>query len=153
MRDILFIRVVLSIENHFSQFAHWLKEKYLKSGSKLVEVGSNDGTLLENFKNNINVVGFEPSKTIAELANKKNIKTINKFFNSQNLEEIKSFHSCVDVICSNVIAHIPDLKDVIKSVDKLLSSKGLLVLRNLTWVNVFKILMIKFTTNIYLCFL
>ena len=117
------------MKNHFSQFANWLKEKYLISGAKLVEVGSNDGTLLENFKNsNINVVGFEPSKTIAELANKKNIKTINKFFNSQNLEEIKSFHSCVDVICSaNVIAHIPDLKDVIESTDKLLSSKGLLI--------------------------
>ena len=118
-----------NMKKHFNQFAHWLKEKYLQSGSKLIEVGSNDGTLLENFKNsNIDVIGFEPSKTIAELANKKNIKTLNKFFNFQNLEEINSFHSSVDVICSaNVIAHIPDLKDVIKSVDKLLSSKGLLV--------------------------
>ena len=114
---------------HFKVFAHWLKEKYLDSGSKLIEVGSNDGTLLENFKNkNINAIGFEPSKTIADLANKNNVKTLNKFFNTQNLEEIKNFHSSVDVICSaNVIAHIPDLKDVIKSVDKLLSSKGLLI--------------------------
>ena len=85
--------------------------------------------MLENFKNtNIEAVGFEPSITIAELANKKNIKTLSKFFNTQNLDEIKNFHSSVDVICSaNVIAHIPDLKDVIKCVDKLLSSKGLLI--------------------------
>ena len=63
----------LNMKKHFNQFAHWLKEKYLNNGSKLVEVGSNDGTLLENFKNsNINAIGFEPSKTIAELANKKN---------------------------------------------------------------------------------
>ena len=119
----------LNMKKHFYQFAHWLKEKYLTNGSKLIEVGSNDGTFLENFKNtNINVIGFEPSKSIAELANKKNIKTLNKFFNTQNLEDIKNFHSSVDVICSaNVIAHIPDLIDVIKSVDKLLSSKGLLI--------------------------
>ena len=85
--------------------------------------------MLENFKNsNINAIGFEPSKTIAEIANKKNIKTLSKFFNSKNLDQIKNFHSSVDVICSaNVIAHIPDLSDVIKSVDKLLSSKGLLI--------------------------
>jgi methylation protein EvaC len=119
----------LNMKKHFNQFAHWVKEKYLESGSKLIEVGSNDGTFLENFKNtNINVIGFEPSKTIAELANKKNIKTFSKFFNTQNLEDVKNFHSSVDVICSaNVIAHIPDLIDVIKSVDKLLSSKGLLI--------------------------
>ena len=120
----------LNMKKHFNQFAHWVKEKYLESGSKLIEVGSNDGTFLENFKNtSINVIGFEPSKTIAELAKKKKIKTLSKFFNTQNLEDVKNFHSSVDVICSaNVIAHIPDLIDVIKSVDKLLSSKGLLIL-------------------------
>ena len=65
------------MKKHFNQFAHWLKDKiYLQNGSKLIEVGSNDGTFLENFKNkNIDAIGFEPSKTIAELANKKNIKT------------------------------------------------------------------------------
>ena len=119
----------LSMRKHFQIFAHWLKEKYLDNGSKLIEVGSNDGTLLENFKNsNIEALGFEPSKTIADQANKKKIKTLNKFFNSQNIQDIKKFHSSVDVICSaNVIAHIPDLNDVIESVDKLLSSKGLLI--------------------------
>ena len=118
-----------NMKKHFQSFANWLKEKYLSHGSKLIEVGSNDGTLLENFKNtNIEVIGFEPSKTIAELANKKNIKTLNKFFNTQNINNLNKFHNTVDVICSaNVIAHIPDLKNVINSVDKLLSSKGLLI--------------------------
>ena len=117
------------MKNHFKEFASWLREKYLKDGSKLIEVGSNDGTLLENFRNTgVDVIGFEPSKTIAELANNKGVKTLNKFFNIQNLEMIKKFHSSVDIICSaNVIAHIPDLTDVIESVDKLLSDKGLLI--------------------------
>ena len=74
----------ISMVKHFQDFSHWLKEKYLDNGSKLIEVGSNDGTLLENFKNmNIEAIGFEPSKTIAELANKKDVRTLSKFFNTQ----------------------------------------------------------------------
>ena len=114
---------------HFKNFANWLNDKYLSSGSKLVEIGSNDGTFLENFKNkNIDALGYEPSSTIANLANKKGIKTFDKFFNTSNLDLIKSFHNDVDIISSaNVIAHIPDLINVIKCVDKLLSNNGLLV--------------------------
>ena len=69
------------MKNHFKEFASWLREKYLKDGSKLIEVGSNDGTLLENFRNTgVDVIGFEPPKTIAELANNKGVKTLNKFW-------------------------------------------------------------------------
>ena len=115
--------------SHFKSFAEWLGKKYLSSGSKIVEVGSNDGTFLENFKNkNINAIGFEPSSTIANLANNKGVKTFDKFFNTSNMDLIKNFHNEVDVISSaNVIAHIPDLKNVIKCVDKLLSKNGLLI--------------------------
>ena len=78
---------------HFKDFAQWLSSKYLSSGSKLVEVGSNDGTFLENFKDkNINAIGFEPSTTIARLANKKGIQTFDKFFNTSNLDLIKTIN-------------------------------------------------------------
>ncbi len=114
---------------HFKNFSDWIKKNYLKSNSKLIEVGSNDGTLLDNFNNtSIDYIGFEPSKTIADLANKKNIKTLNAFFNQENISETKKFLNNTDVICSaNVIAHIPDLKDVILSIDKLLSKKGVFI--------------------------
>ena len=118
-----------SMKKHFQNFANWMKSEYLKTNSKLIEVGSNDGTLLENFKEtNIDYIGFEPSKKIADLANKKNIKTLNNFFNQETIIDLKKFKNNTDVICSaNVIAHIPDLKDVILSIDKLLSSKGLFI--------------------------
>ena len=37
--------------NHFKNYSNWIKKKFLKSGSKLIEIGSNDGTFLNNFKN------------------------------------------------------------------------------------------------------
>ena len=46
---------------HFKKYAEWISQKYLKSNSNLIEIGSNDGTFLKNFKDkNINAIGFEP---------------------------------------------------------------------------------------------
>ncbi len=117
------------MKKHFKLFADWLKKEFLKTNSKIIEIGSNDGTLLSNFKNtNIDYVGFEPSLNVANKAIERKINTINKFFNINNTEEINKFKNSTDVICaSNVICHIPDLNDLILSVDKMLSSKGVFI--------------------------
>ena len=117
------------MKTHFKKYANWVQKEYLKSHSKLIEVGSNDGTFLKHFtKTNIDYLGFEPSKTIANQASKNNIKTINAFFNDTNIQNLKKFHNKTDVICAaNVIAHIPDLKNLIHTVEKLLSLKGVFI--------------------------
>ena len=114
---------------HFNEYAEWLKKKFLKSNSKLIEIGSNDGTLLKNFvKTGIDYVGFEPSKSVADQAIKNNIKTVNAFFNKDSIQNLKNFKNKTDVICAaNVICHIPDLKNLIDLIDVLLSSKGVFV--------------------------
>ena len=114
---------------HFKKFSGWIKSNFLKSNSKLIEIGSNDGTFLNNFKDSeIDYVGFEPSKNVAQKAKKNNIKTINSFFNKKNIEILKDFKNNTDVICaSNVICHIPDLKSLILALDELLSKKGLFI--------------------------
>lgn len=114
---------------HFKEYAKWLQNKYLKSNSKLIEVGSNDGTLLKNFtKTKIDYIGFEPSKSIANQAISNNIKTVNAFFNKESVQNLKNFKNETDVICAaNVIAHIPDLIDLISATDLLLSSRGVFI--------------------------
>ena len=114
------------MKKHFKKYADWVKKLYLKPNSKLIEIGSNDGTFLKNFKNsNVDYIGFEPSENVASKANKNQIKTINSFFNQKNIECLKNFKNKTDVItASNVICHVPDLKDLILSVDSLLSKKG-----------------------------
>ena len=62
------------MKQHFKNYADWLKKEFLKSNSKLIEIGSNDGTFLSNFKNsNIDYVGFEPSGNVALKAKENNI--------------------------------------------------------------------------------
>ena len=114
---------------HFKNFADFLKKNYINNNSKIIEIGSNDGTFLSNFRNsNLEYIGFEPSSNVAELANNKGIKTINKFFDVNSLTLIKNFIGQTDVIfAANVICHIPDLIGLIKNVDELLSKKGVFV--------------------------
>ncbi len=114
---------------HFGEYAEWVKKNYLKENSKLIEIGSNDGTFLSNFKNtNINFLGFEPSANVAKRANEKNIKTINNFFNQKNTSNFEEFLKKTDVICAaNVICHIPDINELISTIDKLLSSEGVFI--------------------------
>ena len=113
---------------HFKNYANFVR-KYLNTNSKLIEIGSNDGTFLKNFSNNSNnIVGFEPSKNVAELAQKNKVPTINSFFNTKTIANINEYLGNTDLICaSNVICHIPDLNDLIKSVDMLLSLDGTFV--------------------------
>jgi SAM-dependent methyltransferase len=114
---------------HFQNYSNFLKKDYIKNKSKIIEIGSNDGTFLSNFKNsNLDYVGFEPSGNVAELANKNGVKTINSFFGPSSLDLIKSFIKKTDVIfAANVICHIPDLISLIKTIDQLLSKDGVFV--------------------------
>ena len=114
---------------HFAKFANFLKKNYLKNNSKIIEIGSNDGTFLSNFKNdNFQFVGFEPSGNVAKLANKLGVKTINSFFNKNAIDLIKNFKNKTDLIfAANVICHIPNLSEVIKTIDKFLSQDGIFV--------------------------
>ena len=78
------------MKNHFKNYADFVKKNFLKSNSKIIEVGSNDGTLLKNFLNDGNqVVGFEPSRNVAQKAMSENVPTINKFFNLENAKNSK----------------------------------------------------------------
>ena len=115
--------------NHFKLYADWIKKNYLKNSKKLIEIGSNDGTFLKNFENlDIETIGFEPSKNVSDVANKQGINSICQFFNQNNLLNLNKYKNTIDVICAaNVICHIPDLKDLFKTVDYSLSKNGVFI--------------------------
>ena len=117
------------MKEHFRKFSQYLKKNYLNSNSKLIEIGSNDGTLLKNFiDKKDNVLGFEPSKNVADLAQADGVPTTNEFFNSENASKYKNFLGQTDAIfASNCICHIPDLNNLIKGIDLLLSKSGVFI--------------------------
>ena len=91
----------------------------------VVDIGSNDGTLLEGFKKNgFKVLGVEPTN-IAKLANKKGIKTIQKYFDKNTINFIKKKFNKAEVITgTNVFAHIDKLDTLMKGVKSLLNTKN-----------------------------
>lgn len=114
---------------HFKNYADWIKKYHPNKIKNVIEIGSNDGTLLKNFiSTGGNILGFEPSKNVASRAIKNNINTINQFFNKNSVSNQKKFLNNTDLICAaNAICHVPDLNNLIQSVDMLLNEKGLFV--------------------------
>ena len=114
---------------HFQKYSDFIKKNYINNNSKIIEIGSNDGTFLKNFKNsNLDYVGFEPSENVAEIAKQKGVKIINSFFGLNSLDLVKNFLKQTDVIfAANVICHIPELNGLIKAVDQLLSKDGVFI--------------------------
>jgi len=116
------------MKKHFKRYSDYVK-KFLNTKSKIIEIGSNDGTFLQNFVNQSDkFIGFEPSKNVADVAIKNGVPTINSFFNKNNAKNLKEYLGKTDLICaSNVICHIPNLNDLIEAIDILLNKNGTFV--------------------------
>ncbi|HSX12814.1 MAG TPA: class I SAM-dependent methyltransferase [Chlamydiales bacterium] len=109
-----------------------LTRKYkLDSSSLVVDIGSNDGTLLSGFKEKgVRVLGVEPTN-IAKVAQDLGIDTIHSFFDEKIAQGIVADYGSVDVItASNVFAHMASLGDVVRGIAALLKPKGVFVLEN-----------------------
>ena len=103
-------------------------KKYLKLEKKfIVEIASNDGFFLEYLKKNNTVLGIDPAKNLAKIAEKKGVKTVSEFFNLSTSKEIcKKYKKKPDlVICRNVIPHIENIQEVMKSLNYIISDNGI----------------------------
>ena len=113
---------------HSENFANeMIKYSKLGKNSKVCELASNDGYLLQFFKKKkINVLGVEPAKNVAFHAKKLGIKTITDFFSEELSKTIKKKYGTQDlIICNNVLAHVPNIKDFLLGVKNLLSENGI----------------------------
>ena len=115
---------------HFEDYADDIIQIIKPSKGKLiVDIGSNDGTLLGFFKKKgYKVLGIDPAKEIADKASKQGIETLNSFFNFDLSKFIIENYSKASVItANNVFAHCDDLNGLIKGVKNLLSQDGIFV--------------------------
>ena len=116
--------------NHFVNSAKkYTKElKLNKKKTYIIDIGSNDGVALKPFLDLgfKNVLGIEPAKNLAKLANKNKIKTFNGFLEIKNLKKIKKNADLI--LASNVFAHSDKLKEMAKCMFSLLGKKGTIII-------------------------
>lgn len=111
------------------KIAEGLIKKYgLKPNDLVLDIGSNDGTLLSGFKGTgIRTVGVEPTN-IAKIANANGIETVQAFFDIKTSEVVKQKHGEASlIVTTNTFAHMQTLGEVIMGAYNLLKEDGVLV--------------------------
>jgi SAM-dependent methyltransferase len=119
--------VSLGLVEHFKRYAQSAVSSLgIPEGSLVVEMGSNDGSLLKAFKNEgMRVQGIDPARDIAAAATADGIPTIPDFFTSALAERIKSEQGEAKLFCANnVFAHIDNMSDVVKGIRLVLANDG-----------------------------
>ena len=119
-----------SFKEHFiNATKKYIKDfKLNKNKSYIIDIGSNDGVALKPFKDLgfKKILGIEPAKNLAKLANKNKIKTFNGFLEKNNLNKIKKNADLI--LAANVFAHSDKLKEMAECMFKLLSKNGTIII-------------------------
>lgn len=120
-----------TMARHNAGLAQTLVQRQSLSRSDLVvEIASNDGSLLKRFSGyGVRVLGVEPARNIARLAREKGVETIERFFDSRCAAEIRDVYGEASlIVANNVLAHVDDTLDFLAGCKTLLKRGGLLVI-------------------------
>jgi D-mycarose 3-C-methyltransferase len=118
------------IVEHFREYVKEVYEEFLRGIDDpfVVEIGSNDGSLLAEFKKlGASILGIEPAINLAKLSNESNITTKNTFFSSKVAKEIVQSRNASVVVANNVMGHVEDLQDLMEGIRILIGNNGILV--------------------------
>jgi hypothetical protein len=118
----------LGLDKHFRECANAVMAKFKpKKGGLVIDIGSNDGCLLECFKEHgMNVLGIDPMPGIAEKASANGIPTLPDFFTEDYAVELKKKYSAASVITSNnLVADTDDLTAFVDGVRSLMDKNSI----------------------------
>ena len=118
------------IVEHFKKYADEIYNNYLisKNESTVLEIGSNDGSMLLEFKKlGAKVLGIEPAENIAKIANESGILTKNNFFSSTVAKEISKTENISVIVANNVVGHVEDLHDFMDGIKILIKDNGIFI--------------------------
>lgn len=116
---------------HCQRYADQMIDRFSLNGqSRIVEVASNDGYLLQYFVDKrIPVLGIEPAANVAQVATRKGVPTIVEFFGTKLAARLAREGRHADLIAgNNVLAQVPDLCDFVAGIKLLLKPGGVLTL-------------------------
>ncbi len=121
----------ITLEKHFRAYALDVMNRInLPENSLIIDIGSNEGILLKYFKEkNMKVLGIDPAKHIAQIANENGIKTIASFFSPELANKIKNEYGPAKIItANNVFANVDDVDQMVEGIRSLLDPDGIFVL-------------------------
>lgn len=116
---------------HAKNYVETISNRFgLNQQSFVVELGSNDGYLLQYFvAKGIPVLGIEPAKNVAQVAIKKGVNTISEFFGRETARKVAKENRLADLILgNNVLAHVPDINDFVGGMKILLKPSGIVTM-------------------------
>lgn len=115
---------------HFGRLAEELVKKFkLNSDSLVVDIGSNDGTLLSHFKRlGPRTLGIDPAENLVSVAAEKGIEQLPLLFTNQSAKKVRQKYGRAKVItATNVFAHVNDLHDFVRGLKTLLTNDGIFI--------------------------
>ncbi len=115
-------------ENFAELYAESSKMLDLGKDDLVVDIGSNDGTLISNFqKGGHRILGIEPTD-VAKIANQRGIETIQRYFSSVLAREVVEKHGAAKLVtAANCFAHIEDVHAIVEGIMKLLTPDGVFI--------------------------
>ena len=116
------------LRENFAQLSEEVAKRYpLESSELIVDIGSNDGTLLSNFTRHAKTFGIEPTNA-GKLAVQRGIPTLTSFFNRDAVEKTLSEHGNAKIVtATNVFAHIEDVHEIVDCIGNLLADDGIFI--------------------------
>ena len=126
------------MDAHFAGLARDVIAQLPGADAFVVEIGSNDGTLLRHAAQaGIRHLGIEPSASVASAAAARGVRTVCKFFDAQLAREIVSEHGHAHaVIAANALSHVADVHSVVEGIKILLAPEGTCVVEDPYWGDV-----------------
>lgn len=118
--------------DHVRRYAEEATKRFsLNQKTQVIEIASNDGYLLQFFKNlGIHHLGIEPAVNVAQVARQNGIPTVTKFFGSKTAKEIVQEGKRGDLLIAfNVLPHVPNLNDFVSGLKHLLSESGIITIQ------------------------
>ncbi len=115
---------------HSERYVEAMTERFgLSASSKVVELASNDGYLLQYFvARGVPVLGIEPAASVAQAAQLKGVPTVQRFFGVETASDLVGEAAADLLLGNNVLAHVPDLNDFVGGMRVLLEPDGVITM-------------------------
>ena len=144
----------LRLDEHFQKYADdVIADGGLKPGMKVMDIGSNDGTLLRFFKKKgFLTLGVDPATEIAKQATVEGIETIPAFFTAaESIRILKKYGKMDLVTANNVFAHADDMGDVATGIQNILAPNGIFVFEVSYLLDLMEGMVFDYTYHEHLC--